>query len=166
MYACMCCKSTPRLLRSKEERVRDQADDHDDDAVDGETQAQLAQQGPAPLSAAAPAEEAAAAERAGAPAQQTFGVLIPVVGDVIRLVVFLHEALVRVRLRGGDLVVEQARKDEADARAPRAAHVRQHGFQGRDRHGDDVAQDDDDRGDDGEAGIAHRLRGSVRARPE
>lgn len=58
-------------------------------------------------------------------------------------------------LRVADLVVEESRQDEADGRRPGRPHVGKHSIQTRHVDGREVAQDQDDRGDQGEAEFGH-----------
>ena len=61
------------------------------------------------------------------------------------------------RVWGRDFVVKESRENEAYTCAASAPHIREHHFQGRDRHCDDIAQDDDARGDGSEPGFSHAI---------
>lgn len=144
------------LARCMEEYVHAQTHYHHHDAVYRQPETQPPEQRLAPL--ARPAEDAAGREQA-APAQQALVVGVPVVGEVVglRLVIFLHEALVCVRFGRRDLIVEQSRENKADAGAAGAADVSQHGFQRRHGHGRDETQDENRRCDGCKANVAHGL---------
>lgn len=57
----------------------------------------------------------------------------------------------------GDLVVEDAGQDKADGRTASAADICKNLFERRDSHGRNIAEHDDNSGDDGEAELAHWL---------
>lgn len=98
------------MRRNYEQRVRDQTSDHDDEPINRKGKTKPSQQFSPPWSALQPAS--------------TKKALVLATRLVVLVIIFLHQLLVMWRLRRGYLVVEQAGKDEADARASCTAHVR------------------------------------------
>ena len=61
-----------------------------------------------------------------------------------------------------NLIVKQARQYETDTRTPRAPHIGENFTQTRDRHSNDVAEDEDGGSDEGETTITHGVRPFLR----
>ena len=100
---------------SHKDRVRDQTSDHDNESINCKRKTQSPQQLSAPWSVLQSIS-----------AKETF---VFTTRPIVLIVIFFHQLLVMWRLGRGYLIVEQPRKDETDAGASGASHVREHLFE-------------------------------------
>ena len=129
------CRSTFSLSMrgNHEQRVCDQTSDHDNKPIYCQRKTKPSQQLSPPRPALQPT-----------PPKKAF---VLTTGALVLVIIFLHQLLVMWRLRRGYLVVEQARKDEADTRASCTTHVGEHLLKRGHCHGHYVAQDNYGGGD-------------------
>ena len=111
------------LMSNAEENVHKQAHGHDTDTVDGKAKSSLANdkvvdvlEVPTPLLAPSPCS-------GFTPVLSCSSSIFDVRVGLINVIIFLEQALVMATFGVADLVVKEARQDEADGRGSRATDI-------------------------------------------
>lgn len=148
------------------EYVHDEADGHDDHAVDRERESHASNKAvlevlqiPTPLASPSPGVSttgvaSSASDTSGALSQRR-RVLDVFICGVDHVVIFFKKSLVMDTIRVADFVVKQTREDEADGCRTGASHECKHSIQTIDSKGGDVCERENQRRQKGEACVGH-----------